>query len=243
MTSALLSVSPARVRQATSAMLDAGIAVAAVDPKDRQPRLIGVERDAMIRAVPKRRREFEFGRAAARQALANLGRGAEVVPMGADRAPVWPRGIVGSISHCDQSCVAITADATRFNSVGIDVEPAVPLQPDLQEIICTSAETAWLDQQQSEQRGLLAKLIFSAKESTYKCQYPLTRHVFDFHGLELQVDLIDGTFTAEFRISNAVFLCGERIFGRFSITDGVILTVIWLNREVGWYGQLGGTER
>ncbi|MEV4420566.1 hypothetical protein AB0L40_11415 [Patulibacter sp. NPDC049589] len=54
---------------------------------------------AVRHAVETRRREFVTGRACAHRALAALG--VPVVPImsGPNREPLWPEGVVGSITH------------------------------------------------------------------------------------------------------------------------------------------------
>src|SRR6267143_5303514 len=80
------------------------------------------------RAVLKRRREFTAGRVCARAALERLGiRGFPIVAA-PDRSPVWPPGIVGSLSHCGDYCGAAVARRGSIAGVGLDVERARPLQ-------------------------------------------------------------------------------------------------------------------
>src|ERR1700679_1440183 len=54
---------------------------------------------SVARAVRSRQAEFFFGRLAARSVLAALNAPPGEVSVGASREPVWPPGIVGSISH------------------------------------------------------------------------------------------------------------------------------------------------
>ncbi len=61
--------------------------------------LLPEERQFLIKAVPKRIHEFAGGRACARAALSQIGYGGVAVLRGADRAPIWPAGATGSITH------------------------------------------------------------------------------------------------------------------------------------------------
>ena len=72
----------------------------------------------MARAVPQRRREFFAGRLAAHRAMEALGHLPEPVPMGQDRAPVWPQGLVGSISHGAGACAAMYGQKGAFQRSG-----------------------------------------------------------------------------------------------------------------------------
>jgi len=80
------------------------------------------------RAVDKRRREFTTGRACARAALSQLGIGPTAIPGGARGQPLWPPGIVGSITHCRGYCACAVARAERVVSLGIDAEANLPLE-------------------------------------------------------------------------------------------------------------------
>ncbi|WP_300438072.1 4'-phosphopantetheinyl transferase [uncultured Mameliella sp.] len=149
--------------------------------------LFPAEVAAIARARPARRAEFAAGRLAARRAMAQLDVPTAAIPMGADRAPVWPKGLVGSISHAEGLCLAVVAGAKDYRSLGIDIEGDGPLAEDLIPEICRPEEIALLPK---AFRAAEAKRLFSAKEAVYKAHYPLAGQVFGFHGL--QVDLAQG---------------------------------------------------
>ena len=154
--------------------------------------LFEVEARAIARAVPDRKAEFAAGRMAARRALAGLGLPPDSIPMGPDRAPVWPRSVVGSISHTKGACLAIAGHMQQIRSVGLDLEGDAPLDPALIPEICLDAELAGVP---PEARPVLAKRIFSAKEAAYKAHYPVVRRVFGFHGLQVDLDRGHARFT------------------------------------------------
>lgn len=166
-------------------MLGPDVGVAVTDPHITSAPLWPDEAPAMTRAVPKRQLEFAAGRQAARAAIVDLGLPAAAIPQGQDRAPIWPDGLTGSIAHCDDICIAAVARPGQIKSLGVDIEPATPLESNLEDIICTKAERAWLDTLPAESRGLTTKIIFSAKEAVYKAQYPLTGQVIGFDEIEL----------------------------------------------------------
>jgi 4'-phosphopantetheinyl transferase EntD len=174
------------------------VSVAAVDARCLQASILPAEAPAIGGAVEARQREFAAGRAAARQAMASFGLGDQPVTMGADRAPIWPKGVVGSISHTRTYCAAVAACDDRVQSLGLDLETDTPLEAALWEEICTPEETAWLVAQPESCRGRLAKLIFSAKECAYKCQYPLTGQFLSFHDARVDFNLRDCTFEVAF---------------------------------------------
>jgi len=201
-----------------------GVASACLDPRSFQGTLFPEEAAAVANAVPRRRAEFIAGRGCARQALVQLGQPAHTIPSGQDRAPIWPEGIVGSISHCDSLAIAVVARrADGFLSLGVDIEAASPLEAELIESICTPAERQNLAS--AGDAGLLAKTIFSIKESAYKAQYPLTRTMLEFHEVEVKLDL------AAMRFSAVVAGCPQSLTGQFRIEAGYILTLTCITSE------------
>ena len=85
------------------------------------------EEAAIARAVPKRRREFATGRGCARAALNRLGEPPVPILRGPQGAPLWPAGVVGSITHCDGYRAAAVARTSDIATVGLDAEPDKPL--------------------------------------------------------------------------------------------------------------------
>ncbi|HEU5181867.1 MAG TPA: 4'-phosphopantetheinyl transferase superfamily protein [Candidatus Polarisedimenticolia bacterium] len=161
------------------------------------PALLYPEEAACIAAaVPARRREFAQGRLCARRALADLEIRHFPLLAGKDRAPIWPPGVVGSLTHCGGICAAAVARADRIAGVGIDIESAEPLGDDLLRLVCVPAERARLDASPESSRGLRAKLLFSAKESVFKCFHPLTGVFLDFLDCEITIDDDAGDFIA-----------------------------------------------
>lgn len=172
---------------------------------------------AMLRAVPARRAEFAAGRTAARQALALMGQVDISIPMGPDRAPVWPAGLVGTITHAGG--LALAACARGFAGIGLDLEPATPLDPDLVASLCLPSEQDWLSRQPAP--GLAAKLIFCAKEAAYKAQYPVSKQIFDFQTLE--ITLQGQSLTARFQRPIPPFPAGFSFEGRSAHVEGHLL--------------------
>ncbi|MGR3761993.1 4'-phosphopantetheinyl transferase family protein [Roseobacteraceae bacterium NS-SX3] len=204
-------------------LFGADVALAVTDPLGSPPAPFPEEAAGLSpNAVAKRRNEFAAGRAAAHQAMAELGHAPQPVPVGSNRAPVWPAGLVGSITHTRSCAMAVVAGAGTVRALGIDVEEDRPLAADLLPAICSQREQAWLKQQDNP--GQMAKVIFSAKEAAYKCQYTLSRQFFGFDGMELDIDVPAGRFLAVFTSDQPPFRRGARIHGRFAIGAGVIVT-------------------
>lgn len=210
------------------ALFAPSVAVVTTDPRAPHYRVLPQEVPAMARAVPGRKRAFSAGRAAAHRAMTELGVAIAPVVMGADRAPIWPVGLTGSISHSQTCCIAALAHGSDVQSLGVDVEEDSGLAPDLFDVVCSPAERAWLAAQPERSAPRLAKLIFSAKETAYKCQYPISQELFGFETLETRFDLEAGSFTATFANDVAGFATGHSLRGRFVMDRGLIVTAMTL---------------
>ena len=206
-------------------LLPPAAAVAVADPRSPATGLLGEEVKAIANAVHKRAREFAAGRRAARSAMAQLGLPAQQIPMGKRREPVWPAGLVGSISHTDKICIAAVGPADRLGQIGIDIETDAPLDADLWDTILTPAERIWLNVQPASQRGRLVRLIFSAKESVYKAQFPISGKFLDFPDVEIATDASSGEFRATFR-EGLVPEIPSTVTGRFVRAEGHVLTAV-----------------
>lgn len=198
-----------------------GVAVAAGDPTAATAataQLWGAE--VLVKAIPKRQTEFSAGRATARSAMALLGVAPAAIAHGPDRAPVWPDGIHGSITHSDTACLAAVTHAPRL--IGIDLEPSTPLDASLQNVILNPIERAAIAH--SSDPALAGKLIFSAKEAAYKAQYARSRTLLDFDALEITLE--HGSFTARFIQAVPGFPKGAILYGRFCQSQGHFLTLV-----------------
>ena len=193
--------------------------------------LLPAESAAVGRARDRRLLEFRAGRHCARLALARLGLPNVPVPQGSDRAPVWPEGIVGSISHTSRSglfwCGAAVAHAEKARSLGLDAEIDEPLEQRLYSRVLTRQERSRLGDEPAELRGFLAKLVFSAKECVYKAQYPLSKAFLEFADVEVVIG--QGTFVGRMVRDAPPFGQGDQIGGRWVRAGGVIVTAIRLS--------------
>ena len=138
------------------------------------------EAAAVAGAVAKRRQEFAAGRACARRALAMLGSPPIPLPSTARRAPAWPDGYVGSITHCAGFCAAVAAGSDTVRSLGLDAEAAAPLDSELVAMVCAPAERSAFAHLPPPAASDWPKLAFCAKEAFYKCVDPVWRNFLDF---------------------------------------------------------------
>ena len=197
------------------------------------PGMLYPEEAALVeRAVWKRRQEFTVGRLCAREALRQLGIRNFPLLVGKHREPLWPPGVVGSLSHCNGYCGVAVARCGSIIGLGLDVEPAEHVASEIIDLICTPDEKRWLSSQPDSRHFYWDKLIFSAKESVYKCYFPLTRHQLDFKDLEIQIAPQSGRFWGTLLVVPPAGLPDVRVFpGRFSFNDTHIFTAVTLTAD------------
>jgi len=206
-------------------ILPPGIAVAATRPGQTRRPLLDSERQSTSGMSTRRLLEFTAGRACAHEALAVLGIESNGVAMGPRREPIWPPETVGSISHCGTLVVAAVAPISLMATIGIDIEPALPLDSDLLRHICRPAELARL--RHGPDAALGGKLIFSAKESVYKCLWPATRQFLEFNDVEIVPYETGGNF----RVIGWGPLQDQswaHLTGRYALTDAYIITAAYI---------------
>jgi 4'-phosphopantetheinyl transferase EntD len=202
------------------------------DPRVDWPAVWPIEEAALHRAAESRRREFRAGRTCAREAMLALAAAPAAIAVRADRSPAWPDGLVGSISHCHDLCIAAVGRIDQgWLAIGIDVEAREAMPPELVPEICGPEEQNWFKGLPIGDRGDYATLIFSAKECAYKCQHTLSGRLLDFTALTICIDPPSSQFTARFNHSAAPFLAGHELVGRYRMDAHHIVTAIALSRQ------------
>jgi len=183
-------------------------------------------------AGDERRREFGTVRYCARQALLRIGVPAAPVLPDADGVPLWPTGVVGSMTHCAGYRAAAVAYATDLAGLGIDAEPHAPLPPSTLDLVLRDDERIeHLVLAQAYPRLHWDRLLFCAKEAVYKAWFPLTRRWLGFADVALEVHP-DGRFRAHLTVPapTAAGLEMTRMDGRWAVGRGLIVAVATLGR-------------
>lgn len=190
------------------------------------------EEPLIARSVAKRRNEFITVRHCARVAMAQLGVPPSPILKGEKGEPHWPDGVVGSLTHCEGYRGAVVGRSIAVRSVGIDAEPhgvlpkgvldAISLPVERTEISALPAELHW------------DRILFCAKEATYKAWFPLTQRWLGFEDAHITFtvgsDGTTGDFVSRILIDPAA-LTGPPLIelaGRWSVAGGLALTAIVL---------------
>jgi 4'-phosphopantetheinyl transferase EntD len=177
--------------------------------------LLPSEAEPLAGSIAKVRRASGAARMVARELMKQLGFPEQPIAKSASGAPRWPEGIVGSLAHDARLAVAALASSADFMSVGIDVEPAEVLDPELVDIVAGPVERTKMH---DDPFG--GRLLFAAKEAVYKAVYPLDNIFLEHHDVE--IDLAN---------RSAVVACTNRIVPlRFSISDHIV-ALAWIPRR------------
>ncbi|WDT90176.1 4'-phosphopantetheinyl transferase superfamily protein [Streptomyces sp. SCSIO-PteL053] len=210
------------------------------------------EEEALIaKSVAKRRNDFATARACARRAMAGLGLPPVPVLHGHRGRPLWPEGIVGTLTHCTGYRAAALARATDVLSLGIDAEPHGPLPAGVRELVTLPAERERIGPPAPEGMGEMHwdRILFSAKESVFKTWYPVTGVELDFLEADLTFHRPDtpgsgdgapgsaaaeGTFTARLLLTDPAL--PTTLHGRWRVEDEIVVTAVlvrpdWRQRD------------
>jgi enterobactin synthetase component D len=167
------------------------------------------------------------GRILAAELLSLLGAVDSIIGKSVDRAPLWPDGFTGSITHTNNLIGVAVCRSSEFQSVGIDIEEIVSAETAKQICsICLSHEEYALVQGSNVDYRVLVTICFSAKEALYKCVYPLTRIFFDFKDvriicLDMERQLIRIQLLEK---QSLEFPSGRTLDGRFSLHAAHVFT-------------------
>jgi 4'-phosphopantetheinyl transferase EntD len=183
--------------------------------------LLPEEARALGAVAEVRRREFAAGRTCARRALIALGLPAAPIGVDAARAPRWPAGVVGSITHCAGYVAAAVAPTSSCRGLGVDAEPNRPLPAAVLAAIAFDDERTWLAAAPPD-RACWDRVLFSAKECVYKAWHPVAQTWLGFEDVRVRIAPADGSFVA------AILVAGPwtRMAGRFAVTPDHVVTAI-----------------
>jgi enterobactin synthetase component D len=192
-------------------------------------------------AMRKRRIEVLAGRWCAREALRALGSPHAEAPILSDasRAPVWPAGLVGSITHTQGFAAAAVAESAAARSLGIDTEQRFTLDRArrLDAYLAHPGEVAALVHGAAFDEDVAATLVFSAKESVFKCLHPFVRKHFGFHAARV-VRVEGGRFIVRLTEGlTAEFVEGYELRGGYAVTPEHVHTALvlpWRGAGDGW---------
>lgn len=240
-------MNPALPAPLIARLFSAGVAAAELREDADASLLFPAESAFCAGFAPSRVAEFTAGRLCARRALAEFGVIDAPIIMNPDRSPRWPAGFCGSISHTLGYRCAVVAPQDVFDSLGLDVEIVGRVDAEIDTLVFTAQETAFLAGLEGAAHDRAATIVFSAKEALYKCQYTLTRKWLDFQDVTVQLALEDGSAFAAQRaagVDRGLFRVRASdgqpatdnhrvmpdLWGRFSIDGTIVATGVGMQR-------------
>lgn len=162
----------------------AAVAASQFSPEQLESSILAQELALLSpQANAKRRADFLLGRIAAHRALAAVDNFLvnQAVLKGKRDEPLWPKEIIGSITHSGSWAAAAVARTQQAKALGIDLQQIGRRVPfDIGKFICGSEELQWVNESAAE-RGERLLSLFSAKESIYKALFPICQRYFGFH--------------------------------------------------------------
>ena len=200
------------------------------DPPELTP--LPEEEPLIAKSVAKRRNEFITVRHCARLALQQLGLPPVPILKGDKGEPCWPAGVVGSLTHTQGYRGAVVGRSATIRSVGIDAEPHGELPDGVLNAISLPAERYEIG---ALPGGLhWDRVLFCAKEATYKAWFPLTQRWLGFEDAHITFGVdpsgVAGTFVSRILIDPAARFGPPltELAGRWSVGGGLALTAIVL---------------
>jgi len=139
---------------------------------DYTEHLFPEELEVVKDAGPARKFEYSTGRHIARRLLSEMG--FEPGPILRDESgrPLWSAEVKGSITHKGKICMVALSRSDRYQSLGTDIEEVEPLEQDVWKVFTTEAELTGLTEQGISEAEAI-NIVFSVKETLYKCAYPM----------------------------------------------------------------------
>lgn len=223
------------------------------DPREIKGELYAAEQALIAKACAGRQLEFRAGRILARALLYELGIEGFPLLMGEKREPLWPQMICGSITHLPDICLVAVAEKTKVYGLGLDVARVLDVGREIWPTFLTPAELSWVDSLPQTIAQRYAAMIFSAKETLFKCLFPVTHVWIDFKDVRISTAAAyrrfrrerftqylqddaqypgELTFEAEFIIEKGnVIPCGYKATGVYRFDGPYVVTGMTMSRR------------
>ena len=186
------------------------------------------------RSAVKRKAEFLAGRLAALYHIQHCFDACDgYVAIGQDRSPVWPKGIIGSLSHTRHEAVCLLGRQSDIALLGVDIEDRMSSQTidDIKNMVVSGREEQLCSASFFALNDVIA-IVFSAKESLFKSLYPKVLAYFDFFSAEMiSINIHEQSLVLVLTKSLCDEYCeGDRFVCYFHLQDSHVLTFIYANK-------------
>lgn len=185
--------------------------------------------NSLKNAVAKRKSEFLAGRYLASLALESMGKAHCNIPIGENRSPLWPAGVIGSISHSRNIAQCILSNDQYYQYLGLDIEHWI-IETDANDIsdsIVTNASEYLLIIPALPFNKAIT-LIFSAKESLFKAIYKEVGRYFEFSAAKISAfDLTKNSLTLTLTENLSLTMhSGKQFQCTYEITENTVTTLV-----------------
>ena len=202
------------------------------NPADQDFRLLPEELSlAKSFSSQKRRAEFTLGRICAHEALSRFGLESEPILRNPEtREPFWPDSVWGSITHSAGFAAVAVGLKKEIKGVGIDLESfSRSVDFNIRRLVCVDSELEWLESLPTKQANRALRIIFSAKESIFKCLYPGTKTYLTFKDAAVTINETENNFSfIIFKSCSGIIKQGFPHHGRYSEMDNMLLTSVYI---------------
>lgn len=184
----------------------------------------------IYRSVPKRRAEYLAGRICCKLLLEGFGISAPV-SSDASRAPCWPDGFKGSISHCDGHAIAVLTRAEN-GDLGVDIELLhEEILLESADLIAGGDERTLLESSLGLGKQWALLLAFSAKESLFKASYSTVKRYLGFeHAHITSIEPSQGKIALQFSSGILPNNFWPTIQGSYYFEEGRVITFVFLEK-------------
>ena len=202
------------------------------NPADQDFRLLPEEQAiAESFGSKKRRAEFTMGRIYAHGTLSRFGLESEPILRNTEtREPTWPDSVWGSITHSAGFAAVAVGLKKEIKGVGIDLESfSRSVNFNIRRLVCVDSELEWLESLPTKQANRALRIIFSAKESIFKCLYPSTKTYLTFKDAAVTINETENNFSfIIFKSCSRIIKQGFPHHGRYSEKDNMLLTSVYI---------------
>jgi len=178
-----------------------------------------------------RRAEFTLGRIFAHEALSRFGLESEPILRNPEtREACWPDSIWGSITHSTGFAAVAVGLKKKIRGVGIDLENfSRSVDFKIRRHVCVDSELEWLESLPTKQANRALRIIFSAKESIFKCIYPSTKTYFSFKDAAVTINETEKSFSfIIFKSFPGIIQHDFTHHGRYSEMEKMLLTSVYI---------------
>jgi len=127
------------------------------------------------------------------------------VGFGANGMPLWPKGIVGSVTHTKSHVCVMVGLSKEYLAIGIDLEPLISSEKsqELRPVVLSERECSLYHQYTNIMPfNQFFTRCYSFKEAIYKLLFPQIKTFIDFKEIEvMSINQADNTISARYQSS------------------------------------------